>query len=75
MVDKETLYNYISYLEKAYIIYRANRYDIQGKEVLKTQEKYYLSDQSLKYSMLSFNSKMIASVLENIVFLELRRRH
>ena len=75
MVDKETLYNYISYLEKAYIIYRANRYDIQGKEVLKTQEKYYLLDQSLKYSMLSFNSKMIASVLENIVFLELRRRH
>lgn len=75
MIDKETLYNYISYLEKAYIIYRANRYDIQGKEVLKTQEKYYLSDQSLKYSMLSFNSKMIASVLENIVFLELRRRN
>ena len=75
MVDKETLYNYISYLEKAYIIYRANRYDIQGKEVLKTQEKYYLSDQSLKYSMLSFNSKMIASVLENIVFLELRRHY
>ncbi len=75
IIDKETLYNYISYLEKAYIIYRANRYDIQGKEVLKTQEKYYLSDQSLKYSMLSFNSKMIASVLENIVFLELRRRN
>ena len=74
-VDAETLYNYISYLEKAYIIYRANRYDIQGKEVLKTQEKYYLSDQSLKYSMLSFDSKMVASVLENIVYLELRRRH
>ncbi len=74
-VDTETLYNYISYLEKAYIVYRANRYDIQGKEVLKTQEKYFLSDQSLKYSMLSFDSKMIASVLENIVYLELRRRH
>ncbi len=73
-VDVETLYNYISYLEKAFIIYRANRYDIQGKEVLKTQEKYYLSDQSLKYSMLSFDSKMVASVLENIVYLELRRR-
>ena len=74
-VDAETLYNYISYLEKAYIIYRVNRYDIQGKEVLKTQEKYFLSDQSLKYSMLGFDSKMIASVLENIVFLELKRRH
>lgn len=74
-IDSETLYNYISYLEKAFIIYRANRYDIQGKEVLKTQEKYYLSDQSLKYSMLNFDVKMLASILENIVYLELRRRH
>ena len=75
IVDSETLYNYISYLEKAFIIYRANRYDVQGKEILKTQEKYYLSDQSLKYSMLNFDSKMIASILENIVYLELRRKH
>lgn len=75
IVDNETIYNYISYLEKAFIIYRVNRYDIQGKEVLKTQEKYYLSDQSLKYAMLSYDSKMIASILENIVFLELKRRH
>lgn len=74
-VDTETLYNYISYLEKAFIIYRANRYDIQGKEVLKTQEKYYLSDASLKYAMLGFDSKMVASILENIVYLELKRRH
>ena len=74
-VDTETLYNYISYLEKAFIIYRVNRYDIQGKEILKTQEKYYLSDQSLKYSLLSFDMKMIASILENIVYLELTRRH
>lgn len=74
-LDSETIYNYISYLEKAFIIYRANRYDIQGKEVLMTQEKYYLFDQTSKYSMLNFDSKMIASVLENIVYLELRRRH
>ena len=74
-LDSETLYNYISYLEKAFIIYRANRYDIQGKEILKTQEKYYLSDQSLKYAILSFDSKMISSILENIVFLELKRKH
>ena len=74
-IDAETLYNYISYLEKAFIIYRVNRYDIQSKEALKTQEKYYLSDQSLKYSMLNYDSKMIAGVLENIVYLELRRRH
>ncbi len=75
IVDSETLYNYISYLEKAFIIYRTNRYDIQGKEVLKTQEKYYLADQSLKYAMLNFDSTMLASILENIVYLELKRKH
>lgn len=75
IIDVETLYNYISYLEKAFIIYRVNRYDIQGKNVLKTQEKYYLSDQSLKYSMLDFNPKMVGAILENIVYLELKRRY
>ncbi len=74
-LDSETLYNYISYLEKAFIIYRTNRYDIQGKEVLKTHEKYYLSDQSLKFVMLDYDSKMESSILENIVYLELKRRH
>ena len=70
----ETIYNYLAWLEEAYIIYRCRRYDMQGKEVLKTQEKFYLSDVSFKYSQLGFNTKMIASVLENIVYLELRRR-
>ncbi len=70
----ETIYNYIAWLEEAFIIYCCPRYDIQGKEVLKTQEKYYLSDISFKYSQLGFSPKAIASVLENIVYLELRRR-
>ncbi len=70
----ETIYNYITWLEEAFIIYRCSRYDIQGKEVLKTQEKYYLSDVSFKYSQLGFSPKAIASVLENLVYLELRRR-
>ena len=70
----ETIYNYIVWLEEAFIIYRCNRYDIQGKEILKTQEKYYLSDISFKYSQLGYSPKAIASVLENIVYLELRRR-
>lgn len=59
---------------KAFIIYRCNRYDIQGKSVLKTQEKFYLADISFKYSQFGFNTKGIASSLENIVYLELRRR-
>ena len=70
----ETIYNYLKWLTEAFIIYPCNRYDIQGKSVLKTQEKYYLSDIALKYSKMGFNTKMIASILENIVFLEMKRR-
>lgn len=73
-ISVETVYNYLNWLEEAFIIYRCNRYDLQGKSVLKTQEKFYLSDISLKYSQFGFNPKGIASALENIVYLELRRR-
>lgn len=70
----ETVYNYLKWLNEAFIIYPCTRYDLQGKTVLKTQEKYYLSDISIKYSQMGFNSKMISAMLENIVFLEMRRR-
>ncbi len=70
----ETIYNYIKWLEEAFIIYPFRRYDLQGKSVLKNQEKYYLSDISLKYSKLGFDNKMISAMLENIVFLEMKRR-
>ena len=70
----ESVYNYLKWLCEAFIIYPCQRYDMQGKSVLKTQEKYYLSDISIKYSQMGFNPKMIASMLENIVFLELKRR-
>ena len=73
-ISIETIYNYLAWLEEAFIIYRCNRFDIQGKSVLKTQEKYYLSDIGFKYSQFGFSPKSIASVLENIVYLELRRR-
>ena len=73
-ISIETIYNYLAWLEEAFIIYRCNRFDIQGKNVLKTQEKYYLSDIGFKYSQFGFSPKSIASVLENIVYLELRRR-
>lgn len=70
----ESVYNYLKWLSEAFIIYPCSRYDLQGRTVLKTQEKYYLSDISFKYSKFGFNTYMIASVLENIVFLELKRR-
>ena len=70
----EAIYNYLNWLEKAFVIYRCQRYDLQGKSVLKTQEKFYLADASLKYSIMGFNPKSIAAMLENIVYFELRRR-
>ncbi|MCD8254715.1 MAG: ATP-binding protein [Oscillospiraceae bacterium] len=69
----EAVYNYLSWLEKAFIIYPCRRYDLQGKAVLKTQEKFYLADGSLKYCIMGFNPKSVAAMLENIVYFELRR--
>ncbi len=70
----EAVYSYLAWLEKAFIIYRCQRYDLQGKSVLKTQEKFYLADPSFKYSMMGFNPGSIAAMLENVVYFELRRR-
>ncbi len=70
----EAVYNYLEWLEKAFVIYRCQRYDMQGKTVLKTQEKFYLADASLKYCMMGFNPKSVAAMLENIVYFELRRK-
>ena len=70
----EAVYNYLNWLEKAFVIYRCQRYDLQGQSVLKTQEKFYLADASLKYCMMGFNPKSLAAMLENIVYFELRRR-
>lgn len=70
----EAVYNYLNWLERAFVIYRCRRYDLQGKSVLKTQEKFYLADASLKYCIMGFNPKSIAAMLENIVYFELCRR-
>ncbi|WP_373131566.1 ATP-binding protein [Clostridium sp. M62/1] len=73
-LDNETVYSYLEKLEKAYLLYRCSRYDLQGKEILKTQEKFYLADAVLRYSVLGYNTDSAASSLENIVYLELCRR-
>ncbi len=73
-IDNETVYNYLEKLESAYILHRCSRYDVQGKELLKTQEKFYLADSSFKYSVLGYNDESVAAMLENIVYLELLRR-
>lgn len=73
-LDNETVYNYLEKLEKAYLLHRCSRFDLQGKEILKTQEKFYLADTALRYSVLGYNSDSVASSLENVVYLELCRR-
>jgi len=73
-LDVNTVYNYLHALEGAYILHRVSRYDMKGKEILKTQEKFYLSDVSLLYSTMGFKDSMISGILENMVFLELSRR-
>ena len=73
-LDNETVYSYLEKLEKAYLLHRCSRYDLQRREVLKTQEKFYLADTSLRYSVLGYNSDTVAASLENVVYLELCRR-
>ena len=73
-ISVETIYNYLEWMEEAFIIYRCSRYDLQGKEILKTQEKYYLSDISFRFALYGYNRSMDDAILENIIYLELRRR-
>lgn len=73
-IDNETVYSYLEKLEKAYLLHRCSRYDLQGKEILKTQEKFYLADTALRYSVLGYHPDSVASSLENVVYLELFRR-
>lgn len=73
-ISVEAIYNYLEWLEKAFVVYRCKRFDLQGKNILKTQEKFFIADQSIKFALLGYNPTAIASMLENIVFFELKRR-
>lgn len=69
-----TIEEYLNSLLESFILYKVNRYDIKGKQLLKTQEKYYLSDVGLRTFLLGANNKDFGHILENIIFLELKRR-
>lgn len=69
-----TVENYLSYLVDSYILYRITRYDIKGKEYLKTGDKYYVCDLGLRKYLLG-SVKDFGSILENVIFLELKRRN
>jgi predicted AAA+ superfamily ATPase len=73
-IDLNTVYNYLNALESAFIIHRIQRYDVKGKELLKTQEKYFVSDPALVYAVMGYKDRMISGILENIVLLELLSR-
>ena len=73
-IDNETVYDYLRKLESAFILYRCSRYDLQGKEILKTQEKFYVADPAMRYSVLGYTSDSVAAMLENVVYLDLLRR-
>ena len=70
-----TIANYVDALMDSYLVFKAGRYDIKGKEFLKTQEKYYVIDIGLRYYMLGQSSgRDMGHILENVVYLELLRR-
>lgn len=73
-VAPETILNYIRYCTDAYLFYQVNRQDLQGKQILSTNEKYYMADHGLREAVFGGNLRDINLILENIVYMELLRR-
>ena len=73
-VTAETVLNYLKAGSEAYLFYKIKRQDLIGKKILSVNEKYYLADHGLRESMLGRNMADINLILENIVFIELKRR-
>ena len=73
-LSRETVYNYLRALESAYIISSVQRYDVKGKALLETMEKFYLTDLGFRHAKLGYRPNDIAGYLENIIYLELIRR-
>lgn len=73
-IDVKTVEKYIEALMESYVVYQANRYNVKGKQYLKTLEKYYAVDIGMRYMLLGSRSTDVGHILENVVYLELRRR-
>jgi len=73
-VNFETISNYVNYLETAYVIKKVSRYDIRGKKIFETNDKYYLADHSLAYVVKDISKVNKGAILENIVYNELVTR-
>lgn len=70
-----TVENYMHFLEECFLIYKVERYDVRGKERLKNLAKYYITDIGLRNMLLGFRNIDMGHILENLVFLELKRKH
>lgn len=73
-VSQPTVENYMRYLEECFMVYRVERYDIKGKEYLKTLCKYYIADTGLRNMLLGYRNIDSGHILETLVFLEFKRR-
>ena len=72
--DPKTVEKYVNALEESFVVYNAERYNIKGKEYLKSLEKYYVADIGLRNFMLGKKAMDVGHILENVIFLELLRR-
>lgn len=73
-VGTETIQHYISYILSTFALHKVARYDIKGKRILEIHEKYYLGDIGMRHALLGYKADDISGVLENVVYLELKRR-
>lgn len=73
-VGVETVQNYLGYFLQALVAHKAPRYDVKGKRLLEIHEKYYLGDMGMRHALIGYREGDISGVLENVVFLELKRR-
>ena len=73
-IATETILNYIRYCVDAYLFYQVKREDLQGKQILSTNEKYYIADHGIREAVYGGNTRDINLILENIVYLEFLRR-
>lgn len=73
-IAPETILNYIKYCCDAYLFYQVKRQDLQGRQILSANEKYYIADHGIREAVFGGNMKDINLILENIIFMELLRR-
>lgn len=73
-ITDKTIYNYLNYLEDAFLIESTKRYDVKGKKYIETPKKYYFTDIGIRNSFLNFRQQEENHLMENIIYIELKRR-